>query len=146
MSTTRFPNLSVPYDGEANGSCFLEGRRKDKTEISVYLLQMSPSSSPSVQSLMKSHACLSLITVPFQQLKKPSRTILEAGRDPRKKENTDKFRVPHHLCPQTPGCKTSCDSNHMVTECWKTEIRTQFDHLMSKCKVAPLRVCGHDKH
>jgi len=55
----------------------------------IYSLHISPSSSPSAQSLMKSHACPSLIAVPFQQLKEPSRAIFEPEADPRGKKKTE---------------------------------------------------------
>lgn len=54
--------------------------------VRIYSLHISPSSSPSAQSWMKSHACPSLIIVPFQQLKEPSRAIFEREADPREKE------------------------------------------------------------
>lgn len=58
--------------------------------VRIYSLHISPSSSPSAQSWMKSHACPSLIAVPFQQLKEPSRAIFERAADPREKEKTNK--------------------------------------------------------
>lgn len=59
----------------------------------IYSLHISPSSSPSAQSLMKSHVCPSLTAVPFQQLKEPSRAIFEPEPDPREKENKNHFRL-----------------------------------------------------
>lgn len=67
--------------------------------VRIYSLHISPSSSPSAQSWIKSHACPSLITVPFQQLKEPSRAIFEREADPREKEKNQQnhFRQPNYL-------------------------------------------------
>lgn len=84
--------------------------------IRIYSLHISPSSSPWAQSLMKSHACPSLIAVPFQQLKEPSRDIFEPEADPREKENKPHFRLLSCLLLQqvigscgTPKRKTPCE-------------------------------------
>lgn len=72
-----------------------------KLQSWIYLLHSCPSSSPSSQSLMKSHTCPSLITVPFRQQKELCSAILGAEgepRDKRKREihsNTAEFFVLH---------------------------------------------------
>lgn len=65
--------------------------------VRIYSLHISPSSSPSAQSWMKSHACPSLITVPFQQLKEPSRAIFEREPAPREKEKNNKNTLDNQI-------------------------------------------------
>ncbi|KAI6071499.1 CAP-Gly domain-containing linker protein 4 [Aix galericulata] len=96
--------------------------------IWIYSLHISPSSSPSRQSLMKSHAWPSLIDVPFQQMKEPSRAIFDTEADPREKENKSHFSAPCknavlkdtafllHLPQTSPSVQMRSDSSNSVSD------------------------------
>lgn len=96
--------------------------------VRVYSLHISPSSSPSAQSWVKSHACPSLITVPFQQLKEPSRAIFEREADPREKGKNQQnhFRWPNCF-PFKQQVIASCITLEDWTPCEIFSIQSLLD-------------------